>query len=331
MNRFPKISSLFALIFVLFSCTEDTQKATVKDLSDYARNYLKMNLSGASQNSMALSNQGNPVNASFQRLFNSANGFSGGRLAEDSASVPPSDTTIINDPWVSCATVTTTLNKDGSQTTMYDYGDGCEEGYPGYKYLMFGKYSSTFRNSAEHVGSLYKESYLYKWLAENYGGRYYYNNDTTEWHSNGSSDYSGESQYDTAKQTYSGNYTYSADNEYAWDSIQYLYKGHGKTSYTEKQFVIESSVYEYTYNGDYYKTEVIEPLVSRYDCNGGGISYCRMFFTYVSGREFIRYKQDGKEGSFEINYGDGTCDNIVVVTENGKSIEVDLGNRIVAY
>ncbi|HTJ48221.1 MAG TPA: hypothetical protein VL443_02125 [Cyclobacteriaceae bacterium] len=332
MNSLRKTPLALVFIFVILSCSEDTQKTSINDLSEYARNYIKMNMGGASQNSMALSSQGNPVNSSFQRLFNSANGLAGGRTAGDSTS-SSSDTTIINNPWVSCAVITTTTNDDGSITTLYDYGDGCEEGSADYKYFMFGNYSYTYKNTSENIGSLFKESYLYKWQANDYGGKYYYNNDTTEWHSKGTSDCSGESQYDTDNQTYSGSYTYNFDSQYSWDTIEYAYKGHGKSSYSEKQYVVEMNTSEYSNNSNYYKTEVLEPLVSRYDCNrsSGGINtFCAVFF-YVSGREFIRYKQDGKEGSFEINYGDGSCNNVITVIENGKSVDIDLSDRAVVY
>jgi len=333
MNSLRKTSILLAFIFMILSCSEDAQKTSINDLSEYARNYIKMNMGGASQNSMALSSQSSPVNGSFQRLFSAANGLAGGRLAGDSTG-SSSDTTIISNPWVSCATITTTTNNDESVTTLYDYGDGCDEGSEYYKYFMFGSYSYTSKNTSENVGSLFKDSYQYKWQSNNYGGKYYYNNDTTEWHSNGTSDYSGESQYDSDNQTYSGGYTYNFDYQYSWDTIVYVCKGHGKSSYSQKQYVVEANTSEYTYNSNYYKTEVLEPLVSRYDCNqssSGGINtFCAIFY-YVSGREFIRYKQDGREGSFEINYGDGSCDNIITIVENGKSVEIDLGNRAIVY
>ena len=47
--------------------------------------------------------------------------------------------------------------------------------------------------------------------------------------------------------------------------------------------------------------------------------------TYVSGHEVIHYRQDGVEGTFEIDYGNGECDNRITILENGKIIFVDLG------
>ena len=48
------------------------------------------------------------------------------------------------------------------------------------------------------------------------------------------------------------------------------------------------------------------------------------WLTYVSGHEVIQYRQDGQEGSFEIDYGIGECDNRITIIENGKVISIDL-------
>jgi len=50
--------------------------------------------------------------------------------------------------------------------------------------------------------------------------------------------------------------------------------------------------------------------------------------TYVSGKERISYRQGDKEGSFIIDYGDGECDNVIVIIENGKRIKVDLSDSV---
>jgi hypothetical protein len=110
----------------------------------------------------------------------------------------------------------------------------------------------------------------------------------------------------------------------------YAYKGVSKSSYTEKKYVIEQNSSAYNNGSDYYKTQVLAPLVMRYDCYNkwtDAITTDYLYWTYVSGREFIRYKQGDQEGSFEINYGNGECDNIIIIIENGKYVEVDLGKQ----
>jgi hypothetical protein len=37
----------------------------------------------------------------------------------------------------------------------------------------------------------------------------------------------------------------------------------------------------------------------------------------------VTYTKDGKSGEFSIDYGDGADDSKAIITENGKSYEVD--------
>jgi hypothetical protein len=336
MKFIKGLTLVIITVLVVLSCdNESNDKATVNDLSDYAKNYFKMrNTNSAAQDGFSSNiRMGDPVNMSFQGLYNNALSASGGRIAGDSSETPPSDTTIYNDPWISCAQVTTTNNNDGSTTTIYDYGNGCEEGWGSYKYWMHGKYTSTYRNIYSNTGSVFKDSYYYQSSADNYGGKYYYDHDSSSWSSDGSSVYEGESEYDTTQHTYSGNYSSNYNDVYTWNASTYAYKGISKSSYTEKKYVIESNTSEYSTGSDYYKTEVLAPLVMRYDCNQGSgvgielIDTANYIWTYVSGREFIRYKQGDQEGSFEIDYGNGECDNIITIIENGKRVDVDLGQQ----
>jgi hypothetical protein len=127
--------------FALLACEDEpTNKATVNDLSVYAKDYFKMrNSNGVAQDGFSAGmRMGNPVNMSFQGLYNQSLSMSAGRVGGDTTEIPPSDTTIYYDPWISCAQITTTSNSDGSVTTTYDYGDGCEEGGSYYKFWMMG-------------------------------------------------------------------------------------------------------------------------------------------------------------------------------------------------
>jgi len=331
-----KFASALPLLMVaastIFSCENDSDnKGSFKNLSEEAQNYLRMSRgSGAMLDAMSSGNRpGAPMNVSFQGLYNMAKGINSGRLAGDSSNTQ-SDTTIYSDPWISCAQITNTTNGDGSVTMTYDYGTGCWEGNSLYKYWMMGKYSYTYLDNYVQNGNVLKDSYYYNTSFDNYGGKYFYDNDSSFWLTNGTSSSHGESTYDTAAQTFSGSYSSDYSFNYVWDTINYIYSGSGKSSYSTNQFVVEKNKNSYSDGDNYYNSEVIEPLVKRYDCNshkGGLLPVDAMYYwTYISGREVIHYKQDGKEGSFEIDYGNGTCDNIVTVIEDGKRVDVDLGN-----
>lgn len=330
----------------IFSCDNEpsSKNATYNDLSEQAKNYFKMSRNnGASQDGLNSSlRAGSPVNLSFQGLYNQSLSASAGRIAGDTietepsdSTIYPSDTTIYYEPWVSCAEITTVQNGDGSITTTYDYGTGCEEGYGYYKYWMMGRYSFTYLNNFTQTGSTFKDSYYYKALYDNYGGGYYFDSDSSTWITNGSSDYEGESTYDSAQGTFTGYYAGNYNYDYIWNNQTYTYVGIGKYLYTQEKYIVEKNNYSYTNGSDYYKTDVLEPLVMRYDCHqnsgGGELENGIFIWTYMSGKEFIRYKQGDTEGSFEIYYGDGECDNIIVIIENGKRVEIDLGDQNFAW
>lgn len=332
--RLPNVFLGGLAAFVMLSC-DDSADSSSKDLSPFAQTYLNLKLGSMSANSMSSSTGfANAANESFSRL-SSRTGLTFGRVKNDSTQTEP-DSTYYPSPWVSCAQVTTTVNRDNSVTTIYDYGEGCEEGNDYFKYFLYGKYTYTYLYEKERLGSVYKDHYAGSYVSENYGGRYYYENDTSSWEANGSSNYSGTSEYDTANQTYNGVYEYDGSDEYTYDGITYSYKGKGKSSYNERGSIVHSNDYTYMTPEYEYHTTVLEPLVSNYECynnaNRGGaeLVYCFMP-VYVSGREFIQYKDGSDEGSFLIDYGDGECDSIVKIIENGKQVTMDLYDRPAVY
>jgi hypothetical protein len=307
--------SVIMIVTLLISC-QDTSDAP---LSEGAKQYLTMRM-GAS--TAMTQNMAGAVNNSFGNLF-TAFGKPNGRIKGDStSSSEPGDSTIYNEPWKSCALITETANGDGSHTTVIDYGDGCEEGGNGYTYFMHGKIMYTWLSQLTQSGSVFRDKYFYSSDYDNYGGNY---NGQWAWTMDGQGVYQGQSEYDTAKQTFTGYYTYDDETTYTYDSSTYYNKGSGATSYTTNKYIIERSQYEYADGDNYYKSKVLKPLVINYECYGFGRmeAYCWMP-VYVSGRERVQYKYGEEEGTFEIDYGDGECDSIIVIYEEGKRTVVDL-------
>lgn len=301
---------------LLMECHKDSPVATVNDLSPFARKFLTLN-SGA--NSAAGGAKTATINHSFNGSMNVAQGFPGnGSTAGDS--------TIVGEPIRICAVVTEYDNPDGSHTTIYDYGNGCKDGSGDYQSIQWGKWIQTTKNTYETIGTSIVQTYHSHFQYVQYGGKYYFNNDSTQWSLDGSSTYDGKSAYDTMAQTFSGTFDYSDTTQYASGKDSYSYLGVGKSFYDQTKSVTEKNVYEYSSGDNYYKSEVTAPLVYDYSCSsGGGISVDMMFwFTYVSGHEVVHYRQDGKEGMFEIDYGNGACDNLITVIENGHVIVIDL-------
>ncbi len=109
------------------------------------------------------------------------------------------------------------------------------------------------------------DTYSYSTVYDHFGGYYYY--DSSNWEMNGYSNYIGESNYDTSDYSFAGWYSYQDDNSYRWNNENYIYKGEGRTTYTNTRWVTESADYEYSNGPDYYyKSSVLEPLVMDYTC-----------------------------------------------------------------
>jgi hypothetical protein len=137
------------------------------------------------------------------------------------------------------------------------------------------------------------------------------------------------SSYDTEQQKFSGAYSYNDTSIYVYGGTHYQYKSKGKSNYDELGWVVEENDYEYGDGTDYYRSSVVEPLVSNSSCNvfrEGELVISTYVWVAVSGREVVQYKQGDKEGTFEIDYGNGECDNIIYITENGIRVKVDLGS-----
>lgn len=334
------MKTLKSVLIVLSCClplawgcqdNNETPLGNVNDLSPFAKEFLGMR--NGSVNSLAAAGT-QMVNKGFQGAMNTF-------LSMTGATGVPSDSTIV-DPgpggWTTCGTITETQNPDGSTTVVTDYGAGCEEGFGEYKYLMFGKNSSTYRYLSSQTGSAFTFEYFSRYLADHFGSTYYYdiNNDgtkdTTTWISNGHSSYSGKSMYDTVTHKFSGYYAYSDTSEYTYDDETYNSMSQGESIYDNLQSVTTKNNYEYRQGEEFYRSEVMAPLVTNYTCltpaSGPEIAICPMWLVYVSGRERVTYNQAGKSGQFEIDYGNGECDNIIYIYENGKVIKIDLSREI---
>jgi hypothetical protein len=316
LQSFATLVLMILLLTWMSACNKENTAQGVKDLSPYAQKFLGLNTGGIN----ASNSRAAAINQSYNGAINTAQTLSGNTSGS-------SDSSVVGEPWHTCATVTETDNPDGSHTITYDYGLGCNDGYGDFKNFVMGKTIQTSLYNAQHSGSLITSTYAYQYQYINYGGRTYYNNDSTEWGLNGKSSYSGVYSYDSVTYAFSGWYNYSDTTDYHYGKDTYSYKTLGKSTYDKDKAVTDKNDYEYTNGDNYYKAVVTVPLVSSYTCyqntalTGTMMAY---WITYVSGHEIIQYRQDGQEGTFEIDYGNGECDNIIIVIENGKRVVVDL-------
>jgi len=215
--------------------------------------------------------------------------------------------------WTTCATEEFTENADGSYTWILDYGeDGCEEN----GYFMKGKIIENFTENENAFSSTIE--YI------NFGDK--------EFSINGKSTYEGTFN-DTGIEdsTWSGSYSYTDDLTILVEDETYKIEAEGSETFDDKGFTSEKGFTKCTSStGDFFHTVISTPLYFSFDCDF--TSEDNYVFVYVSGVETTSYQETTEDeksesGEFSIDYGDGTCDNIVIITEDGVSTTVDLGDE----
>ncbi|MDN5199916.1 hypothetical protein QQ008_01045 [Fulvivirgaceae bacterium BMA10] len=197
--------------------------------------------------------------------------------------------------WETCAQVTETENQDGSVTVVTDYGEeGCEE----FGILIKGKITETFKseNNKETVKTVY-ENYSFEDITINGTSSATY---SWSWDEQDSLSYSFAS-------TWEEDLTIKDE-----DGETYTIKSSMSDSGDENGWTLEGSSTYTSSNGDVFESEIKVPLFYDFKCEDA--------FVPVKGVESCKFNDD----VFEINYGDGACDNIITVTENGETYTIDL-------
>jgi hypothetical protein len=233
----------------------------------------------------------------------------------DSISVNP------DDYWnyFTCAKVTDTDNPDGTHTTIYDYGDGCDE----YGALYKGKVTYIWSNTGNDYYSkvLYENYYCYG-VTMNGVSEYSFVSDGNSWYSTGGKEIAGDSTITVMPVVFNwsgssigheditivtdenSRFIYLSDYSNKWDSVSYTVS-HGSYYYKNESTDLNSE-YQYT---------VTTPLVTSYKCTESWVP--------VSGVETITDTQNEVTNTYSVDYGKGECDNLAILTENGNSSEID--------
>jgi hypothetical protein len=317
------------LTTALFSCQKENEEA---EQSEAVKKYLELKASMTALNSINSMNSRNE-NADMAGNFMSVIGmskFMGNTLdinysETDSAGVIDGYNPDDYDLWEyqTCATVSETENEDGTYSTIYDYGEGCEE----YGFLMKGKITYIWSSEGNTYYSkvIYENYYSYGTEINGYS-EYSFTSDGGSYFNIVVKEFSDtDSSMDMPDITFnwSGSSTASDQLEYKFDDGDtYTYSSNysNKWDNTSSTVLIGEYNYKNLSNGYEFDYEVLSPVITNYECMDS--------WTAVSGIEQIYYKEDGKESSFTLNYGDGTCDNLVSVTENGKTSIIDFGKLI---
>jgi hypothetical protein len=315
-----------ALASIIWSCNEDTP-GVVPDA--HTESHVKDKLLTGSNLAMSrLRDQGfgGPMGAIFGNFASSNAGRTNatplsmirhstrGRVANDSA----------DHEKPSCLTETWEDDGNGTYTYTLDFGDGCDY----YGEFLKGKFTET--------GTYSETSFSSATTYTNFGGE--------DWTIDGNQSYSGtwesdsdnpENEEDSLNWTYNATYQFAADLEmsymqYGYDStsdvstgeqlIEVDYVAQGAESVDESSYTVESRAESITVStGESFSSNVDVPLFMDYECAEEDV------WIFVSGIESGSYTYGDQSGTYSIDYGDGTCDNMVTVTENGVSEDVDLG------
>ena len=206
--------------------------------------------------------------------------------------------------WESCATVTETENSDGSFTIVEDYGvDGCDEGGLLIKGKITTTYSYTWTTSQT---AIVYENYSFDGITMNGTVS---SNDSWEFDVN----------TDSLSFSFSFNSAFEEDITFTYeDGTTDHYVSDMTLAGTETQMSIDGIYQVESSNGDSYSSVISTPLIYDYSCATDPNNFV---FIPVIGVENSTYNGD----EMSLNYGDGTCDNIVSITAGGETIDVDLG------
>ena len=220
---------------------------------------------------------------------------------------------------VTCAIVTESDNEDGTHTTVYDYGTGCDE----YGSLIRGKITYIWKNDNNNYSSVVMYDHYYSYGIEVNGiSKYSFTSDANSFITIKETDNADDSTISIMPVQFNWSGTCAGSDE-----ITMLYDD-GNSTYLKSEYLNEWDSISYRVTqGDYFYSSKAEgyeyhylvtvPLITDYKCKESWVP--------VSGIETIATTEDGETREYLLDYGTGNCDNLAQITENGKTSIVDFG------
>lgn len=201
--------------------------------------------------------------------------------------------------YTSCAKEEFTENSDGSYTWVIDYGvDGCEE-HDGYR--LRGKMTETYTEDDNGFSGTI--------VYENFGD--------DEYMMSGTENFNGTHEDFEDSLDFSGSYTYSENLVVTIEDEIFTITASGTEKFDNQGFTEEYNARYEASDGDFAEVKTTKPLYFSDACESQDV------FEYVSGVEEVKYQEDGESGEFITDYGNGTCDNILTITEDGETYQID--------
>lgn len=317
-------ASLWIAVAVLvWSCNDETEPLNIQQENVVAQNLLVN--SNSALDKLRSNGIGGPMGALFGNFQNGRSGRSAKAPSTmfRSAGRTVTDTTDTEPP--SCLIETWEDDGNGNYTYTLDFGDGCDY------------YGEFLKGKLVEKGSYSESGFNSTATYTNFGSQ--------DWTIDGTHSYSGtweeiaetSEPADTSSYYYNASYQFSADlktsyMEYGHDTTEEMstgerlvevdYVAQGSEEVDQNGYTVKSRSESVSVStGESFSSQVDVPLFYDFGCEDDDT------WIYVSGQESGSYTVGDQTGTYSINYGDGTCDNIVTVTENGISEEVDLGEQ----
>jgi hypothetical protein len=220
---------------------------------------------------------------------------------------------------VTCAKVTETVNEDSTHTTVYDYGDGCNE----YGSFTKGKITYIWKNDNNNYTSevIYEHYYSYG-VEMNGSSKYSFTSNGNSYVLMGTVENSGDTTVSVMPVAFNWSGTSDAHEDITMtfdDGTSTYYRATYSNEWDSASYKVLQGEYYYKNSSEGYAYHylVTEPLITDYTCSGSWVP--------VSGIETISTTQNGETQEYSLNYGNGTCDNLAELTENGQTTIVDFG------
>ncbi len=211
-----------------------------------------------------------------------------------------------------CATVTDYIDADGKNVTVYDYGiDGCDD------------WGSLIKGKITYIWSQTNDIYYSKVLYENYSAYGMTMNGYSEYsYSFGNMFFTNVVDSVIPEINWSGSSSCNENIEMIYqDGETFHYTANYSSDWDEKSYTVHQGEYSYKNitNGYEYTYKITLEIFYNYECGWE-------IYVPVTGIEEIVYKDVDLDTKFITNYGNGTCDNIAIITENGVEYTVDFGD-----
>ncbi len=198
-----------------------------------------------------------------------------------------------------------------------DFGTGCE---------FDGEF---FKGRLVERGSFTDNTFQSEVVFTDFGGR--------EWEIDGTETYEGSwtnldpDNEEPTEDDWSTEYTYTSDLTESFTenntTVEISFQASGSERWDQNGYtVISATESGSTSNGESFQSTVDTPLFMDFSCEEDEV------FIFVSGFESGSYtwvddNGDEVSGSYSIDFGDGTCDNLITVTEDGVSETIDVSEE----